>query len=281
MSLIKCPECGNNVSDKAESCPNCGFSVASLIKCPECGNMFSGKADACPNCGIPVACITKPEPSAAAKFLRGIHQKVAGVVKPENSAQKNDSAQAANQASVANSYVAANASNASGRIKFLLSKNRSASRRQMLQLVVNGEAIGNYSVSEGFELVLPANPGTMHVEIIALANGKRPLGASLFSTSFDIVMGENEDCTCRISFYKTKIPNFGYKLENYICKGNTMREQHPVGTGMLVASLLCPLIGFISYFINRTSEPVRAKSAMYYAIMGLVINLALQIIWLD
>ena len=27
MSLIKCPECGKEVSDHAESCPNCGFSL--------------------------------------------------------------------------------------------------------------------------------------------------------------------------------------------------------------------------------------------------------------
>lgn len=27
MSLIKCPECGKNFSDKAISCPNCGYPV--------------------------------------------------------------------------------------------------------------------------------------------------------------------------------------------------------------------------------------------------------------
>ena len=28
MALIKCPECGKDVSDKAASCPFCGFAVA-------------------------------------------------------------------------------------------------------------------------------------------------------------------------------------------------------------------------------------------------------------
>ncbi len=32
MALIKCPECGKEVSDKAESCPNCGFGVADYVK---------------------------------------------------------------------------------------------------------------------------------------------------------------------------------------------------------------------------------------------------------
>lgn len=27
MALIKCPECGKEVSDKAQSCPNCGFGI--------------------------------------------------------------------------------------------------------------------------------------------------------------------------------------------------------------------------------------------------------------
>lgn len=27
MALMKCPECGNEVSDKAEMCPNCGYKI--------------------------------------------------------------------------------------------------------------------------------------------------------------------------------------------------------------------------------------------------------------
>lgn len=28
MAMIKCPECGHDVSDKAKACPHCGFAVA-------------------------------------------------------------------------------------------------------------------------------------------------------------------------------------------------------------------------------------------------------------
>ena len=28
MALIKCPECGHDVSDKAKACPNCGFPMS-------------------------------------------------------------------------------------------------------------------------------------------------------------------------------------------------------------------------------------------------------------
>lgn len=27
MAIIKCPECQNDISDKASSCPHCGFSL--------------------------------------------------------------------------------------------------------------------------------------------------------------------------------------------------------------------------------------------------------------
>jgi len=30
MALIECKECGNQVSDKAKSCPNCGFEKENL-----------------------------------------------------------------------------------------------------------------------------------------------------------------------------------------------------------------------------------------------------------
>ena len=30
MALIKCPECGKEISDKATSCPNCGCPVSAI-----------------------------------------------------------------------------------------------------------------------------------------------------------------------------------------------------------------------------------------------------------
>lgn len=31
MAMIKCPECGKDVSDKAKNCPNCGCPIASSV----------------------------------------------------------------------------------------------------------------------------------------------------------------------------------------------------------------------------------------------------------
>ncbi|HBM98519.1 MAG TPA: hypothetical protein DD413_03750 [Ruminococcus sp.] len=36
MALIKCSECGKEVSSKAHSCPNCGNPIDTAIRCPKC-----------------------------------------------------------------------------------------------------------------------------------------------------------------------------------------------------------------------------------------------------
>ncbi len=52
MALIKCPECGHEVSDYAPHCPSCGVSIAGNITiCPDCGKVLLKKEKSCPNCG--------------------------------------------------------------------------------------------------------------------------------------------------------------------------------------------------------------------------------------
>ncbi len=36
MGLIKCPDCGKDISTSAESCPNCGKPMFNGIRCPNC-----------------------------------------------------------------------------------------------------------------------------------------------------------------------------------------------------------------------------------------------------
>ena len=47
MSLIRCPECGNEISDKAPNCIHCGAKVS---VCAECGVPYVGEGQ-CPHCG--------------------------------------------------------------------------------------------------------------------------------------------------------------------------------------------------------------------------------------
>jgi len=58
MALIKCPECGKSVSDKAAACVHCGFPIASN-NCYECGYNITNTTVDCPNCGAPPETIEK------------------------------------------------------------------------------------------------------------------------------------------------------------------------------------------------------------------------------
>lgn len=57
MALIKCPYCGQPISDKATKCVHCGATLenksAGLV-CPECGASLKGDESVCPNCGCPL-----------------------------------------------------------------------------------------------------------------------------------------------------------------------------------------------------------------------------------
>lgn len=60
MALIKCPECGSEISDKAKKCIYCEKVfveeeiVDESIKCSECGTILTETDVVCPNCGCPV-----------------------------------------------------------------------------------------------------------------------------------------------------------------------------------------------------------------------------------
>ena len=51
MAIIKCPECGHEISDKAPFCPSCGIAIAGkVVKCPECGKVYFAELGECPQC---------------------------------------------------------------------------------------------------------------------------------------------------------------------------------------------------------------------------------------
>jgi len=78
MGLVRCPGCGNEISNKAEICPNCQLPVRDrrikkyetfmvdswhsdlrLIQCPDCEQIFDCTTfgvpnKACPKCGRPI-----------------------------------------------------------------------------------------------------------------------------------------------------------------------------------------------------------------------------------
>lgn len=65
MAIIKCPECGRQISDKAPTCPSCGVEIAGKItKCPSCGEVYFSNLEMCPNCHELNPLLTRMTPQA-------------------------------------------------------------------------------------------------------------------------------------------------------------------------------------------------------------------------
>ena len=64
MALIHCPECGKEISDKAEKCIHCGHVMKEQPKiiCEDCGNEIPEGAETCPVCGCPVKVEVEEKP---------------------------------------------------------------------------------------------------------------------------------------------------------------------------------------------------------------------------
>lgn len=53
MALIKCKECGEEISSNAKVCPHCGYKNEVSV-CPECGKEVNESDTTCPACGYPL-----------------------------------------------------------------------------------------------------------------------------------------------------------------------------------------------------------------------------------
>ena len=51
MALIICPECGREVSEFADSCPNCGYRIEKTKYCKHCGELIPESCVVCVKCG--------------------------------------------------------------------------------------------------------------------------------------------------------------------------------------------------------------------------------------
>ncbi len=51
MAIIKCPECGHQISDKAHVCPSCGVEIINnIVRCARCGDIYFKDQAECPHC---------------------------------------------------------------------------------------------------------------------------------------------------------------------------------------------------------------------------------------
>lgn len=77
--LIKCPECGHQVSDQAKTCPSCGIEIAGKITwCPDCGEVIFKEQPFCPNCHCSInGASAEAQPPAAVPQPKASQQEAA------------------------------------------------------------------------------------------------------------------------------------------------------------------------------------------------------------
>lgn len=83
MAIIKCPECGHQISDRAESCPICGVRIkGNIVRCSQCGNIYLKELNACPSChhvlSTPDSSATSPQPQTNANSANANSEQEAG-----------------------------------------------------------------------------------------------------------------------------------------------------------------------------------------------------------
>lgn len=87
MALMNCPECGNEVSDKADCCPKCGYPISKYLEerikaekvreiyfCKSCGFQNEIGEDYCENCGMRLTDYTVVAPKAEKQEFNGIYR---------------------------------------------------------------------------------------------------------------------------------------------------------------------------------------------------------------
>ena len=75
MAIIKCPECGHQISDKAPVCPSCGVEIAGKVtKCANCGEIYFNYQEMCPNCHVVNPLFIRQQPTTQQQPQQPIQQ---------------------------------------------------------------------------------------------------------------------------------------------------------------------------------------------------------------
>ncbi len=85
MSMITCPECGREVSDKAASCPNCGAPISNSSEkkfCKYCGEQIDKECVVCPKCGKQIESLGTNTPNIIVNNSSSASASASAVVRP-------------------------------------------------------------------------------------------------------------------------------------------------------------------------------------------------------
>ncbi len=74
MAMTTCPNCGEQISDKAKKCVHCGTVLIQEEKkhCSDCGAELEAEMDICPKCGCPIENIVETEKAPQQVEVTGV-----------------------------------------------------------------------------------------------------------------------------------------------------------------------------------------------------------------
>ena len=74
MAMTTCPNCGEQISDKAKKCVHCGTVLVPEEKkyCPDCGAELEEGMETCPKCGCPIENIVETEKAPQQVEVTGV-----------------------------------------------------------------------------------------------------------------------------------------------------------------------------------------------------------------
>lgn len=74
MAMTTCPNCGEQISDKAKKCVHCGTVLVPEEKkyCSDCGAELEEGMDICPKCGCPIENIIETEKTPQQVEVTGV-----------------------------------------------------------------------------------------------------------------------------------------------------------------------------------------------------------------
>ena len=74
MAMTTCPNCGEQISDKAKKCVHCGAILVPEDKkcCPDCGAELEEGMDTCPKCGCPIENMIETEKTPQQVEVTGV-----------------------------------------------------------------------------------------------------------------------------------------------------------------------------------------------------------------
>lgn len=232
-----------------------------LINCRVCGKTVSDKAESCPHCGTPVAnanLIRCPECGAMV---------AAGLSECSECGLPFVVSAPSQYPSTPDVDAGVNLLHGPGVLK-LVYKGGSIRDKFYVEIDVNGRNFGKYYAYDGFEVCVPIESSKMDIVVRPQKSFSIP---ALCKISLELDPAREYVCNLNQEF-----DLWGYELYS---NGILFKSDKVISQSLgIVVAILFWIAWVVYFFIQFKTSPIRAKSALVYALFGIIMNIALYII---